>query len=42
MHRRTKDLLTRRIVNLFDAQPGDPNFGRTTDSGPRISQVTYD
>ncbi len=42
VHRRTKDLLTRRIVNLFDAQPGDPNFGRTTDSGPRISQVTYD
>ncbi|MGE0042383.1 MAG: TonB-dependent receptor [Vicinamibacterales bacterium] len=42
VHRRTRDLLTRRIINLFDAQPGDPNFGRTTDGGPRISQVTYD
>ncbi|MGE3274515.1 MAG: TonB-dependent receptor [Vicinamibacterales bacterium] len=42
VHRRTRDLLTRRIINLFDAQPGDPDFGRTTDGGPRISQVTYD
>jgi len=42
IHRRTRDLLTRRIVNLFDAAPGSPNFGRTTDGGPRISQVTYD
>jgi hypothetical protein len=42
VHRRTRDLLTRRIVNLFDAAPGSPNFGRTTDGGPRISQVTYD
>ena len=42
VHRRTRDLLTRRIVNLFDAPPGSPNFGRTTDGGPRISQVTYD
>jgi len=42
VHRRTRDLLTRRIVNLFDAAPGNPNFGRTTDGGPRISQVTYD
>ncbi len=42
VHRRTRDLLTRRITNLFDVQRGDPNFGRTTDGGPRISQVTYD
>ena len=42
VHRETEDLLTRRIVNLFDVPPGDPNFGRTTDGGPRISQVGYD
>ena len=42
VHRRTRDLLTRRITNLFDVPPGDPDFGRTTDGGPRISQVTYD
>jgi hypothetical protein len=42
VHRRSRDLLTRRITNLFDVPPGDPNFGRTTDGGPRISQVTYD
>ncbi len=42
VHRRTRDLLTRRVTNLFDVAPGDPNFGRTTDGGPRISQVTYD
>jgi outer membrane receptor protein involved in Fe transport len=42
VHRRTRDLLTRRITNLFDVPRGNPNFGRTTDSGPRISQVTYD
>ena len=42
VHRRTRDLLTRRITNLFDVSPGDPNFGRTTDGGPRISEVTYD
>jgi len=42
VHRRTRDLLTRRITNLFDVPPGDPNFGRTTDGGPRLSQVTYD
>jgi hypothetical protein len=23
-------------------QPGDPNFGKTTDGGPQISEVTYD
>jgi hypothetical protein len=42
VHRRTRDLLTRRITNLFDAVPGTPNFGRTTDGGPRVSEVTYD
>ena len=40
--RRSRALLTRRIVNLFDAPPGDPQFGKTTDGGPRISQVTYE
>lgn len=42
VYRRTRDLLTRRIVNLFDVPPGDPRFGKTTDGGPRVSQVTYD
>ena len=42
VHRRTRDLLTRRIVNLFDVPQGDPNFAQTTDGGPRISAVTYD
>ena len=42
VHRRSRDLLTRRIVNLFPASPGSPNFGRTTDGGPRINQVTYE
>lgn len=42
VHRRTRDLLTRRITNLFDVPPGDPNFGRTTDGGPRLNEVTYD
>jgi outer membrane receptor protein involved in Fe transport len=42
VHRRSHDLLTRRIVNLFPAAPGNPNFGRTTDGGPRINQVTYE
>ncbi len=42
VHRRSKDLLTRRIVNLFPAQQGDPNFGKTTDGGPRIDQVGYE
>jgi outer membrane receptor protein involved in Fe transport len=42
VHRRSRDLLTRRIVNLFPAKPGDPNFGKTTDGGPRINQVTYE
>ena len=42
VHRRSHDLLTRRIVNLFDVPPGNANFGQTTDGGPRISQVGYD
>ena len=42
VHRRSRDLLTRRIVNLFDVEPGDPDFGGTTDGGPRINQVTYE
>jgi hypothetical protein len=42
VHRRTRDLLTQRIINLFDAHPGDANFGKTTDGGPQISEVTYD
>jgi hypothetical protein len=42
IHRRTRDLLTRRIINLFDAHPGDANFGRTTDGGAQISAVGYD
>jgi hypothetical protein len=42
VHRRTRDLLTRRITNLFDARPGDANFGKTIDGGPQISEVTYD
>jgi outer membrane receptor protein involved in Fe transport len=42
VHRRTRDLLTRRITNLYDVPPGNPNFGQTTDGGPRISAVTYD
>ena len=42
VHRRTRDLLTRRIVNLFNVVPGDPSFGLTTDGGPRINQVTYE
>ena len=42
VHRRTRDLLTRRITNLFDVPPGNPNFGKTTDGGPQLSEVTYD
>jgi hypothetical protein len=42
VHRRTRDLLTQRIINLFDAHPGNANFGKTTDGGPQISEVTYD
>ena len=42
VHRRSHDLLTRRIVNLFPAAPGSPNFGQTTDGGPRINEVTYE
>lgn len=40
--RRTRDLLTRRITNLFDVPPGDPDFGQTVDGGPRINDVTYE
>ena len=40
--RRSRDLLTRRITNLFDVPRGSPNFGKTTDGGPQISEVTYD
>jgi carboxypeptidase family protein/TonB-dependent receptor-like protein len=42
VHRRSRDLLTSRIINLYDVPPGDANFGKTTDGGPRISQITYD
>jgi outer membrane receptor protein involved in Fe transport len=42
VRRRSRDLLTRRIINLYDVPPGDPNFGKTTDGGPQISEVTYD
>ena len=42
VHRRTRDLLTRRITNLFDVPQGNPNFGKTTDGGPQLSEVTYD
>ncbi len=42
VHRRSRDLLTRRIVNLFDVRKGDARFGHTTDGGPKISEVTYD
>jgi hypothetical protein len=42
VHRRARDLLTRRITNLFDAPRGTANFGRTTDGGPQLSEVTFD
>jgi len=42
VHRRTRDLLTRRVVNLFDARRGSATFGKTVDGGPQISAVTYD
>jgi outer membrane receptor protein involved in Fe transport len=42
VHRRTRDLLTRRIVNLRDVAPGTPGFGQTSDGGPRLNQVGYD
>ncbi|HWW87391.1 MAG TPA: carboxypeptidase regulatory-like domain-containing protein [Vicinamibacterales bacterium] len=42
VHRRSRDLLTRRTTNLYDVPPGNPNFGKTTDGGPQISAVTYD
>jgi outer membrane receptor protein involved in Fe transport len=40
--RRSRDLLTRRITNLYNVPRGAPNFGKTTDGGPQISEVTYD
>jgi outer membrane receptor protein involved in Fe transport len=40
--RDTDDVLTQRIVNLFDVPPGDPDFGRTTDGGPQRNQFGYD
>jgi hypothetical protein len=40
--RDTRDVLTQRIVNLFDVPPGHPSFGRTTDGGPLVSEVGYD
>lgn len=42
VRRRTRGLLTRRIVNLVDANPGDVGFGRTIDGGPLMSEVGYD
>lgn len=42
VRRRSRDLLTRRIINLFNVPPGNPSFGKTTDGGPRINQVGYD
>jgi outer membrane receptor protein involved in Fe transport len=42
VRRRSRDLLTRRIINLYDAPPGNPAFGRTTDGGPQINAATYD
>jgi hypothetical protein len=42
VHRRSHDLLTRRIVNLYDVPQGNPNFGKTTDGGPRNNEFTYD
>jgi outer membrane receptor protein involved in Fe transport len=42
VHRRSRDLLTRRVINLFDVPAGNASFGRTTDGGPQISAVTYD
>ena len=42
VRRRSRDLLTRRIINLYDTPRGTPNFGKTTDGGPQISEVTYD
>jgi hypothetical protein len=42
VHRRARDLLTRRITNLFDAPRGSANFGKTTDGGPQLSEVTFD
>src|SRR5205814_9971515 len=40
--RRSRDSLAPRRVNLCGAARGAPNFGKTTDGGPEISEVTYD
>jgi outer membrane receptor protein involved in Fe transport len=40
--RDTSDVLTQRITNLFDVPPGHPDFGRTVDGGPLLSEVGYD
>lgn len=42
VRRRSRGLLTRRIINLFDVPTGDSSFGRTRDGGPQINEVTYD
>jgi hypothetical protein len=38
VHRRTRDLLTQRIVNLFDVHPGNANFGKLVHRFPRARQ----
>ncbi len=40
--RSTEDVLTSRVINLYDVAPGDPNFGKTTDGGPLNTAITYD
>jgi outer membrane receptor protein involved in Fe transport len=42
VRRRSRDLLTRRIINLSDVPPGNALFGHTTDGGPQINAATYD
>ena len=37
VHRRTQDLLTRRITNLFDVPPGDPELRPAPTDGGRAS-----
>jgi hypothetical protein len=40
--RETRDLLTQRIVNLFDVPRGNPSFGKTIDGGPLRNEFGYD
>jgi hypothetical protein len=40
--RQTRDVLTQRIVNLFDVPRGDHNFGKTVDGGPLRNEFGYD